>query len=180
MTKLSGLAVNGAPALTDTVISVEAPGSSPSDVQVTIQNLLALSGNWQAWTPTWAGTTVGNGTVVARYTQIGKTVHFQVLLTFGSTTTFAGTGVDTTFTPPTTPKPSDIATNYSPIGNCTANSATGFISGVGFTLYNLNTNLIVLTVFQSSGIGTNAMNSANVSTPATGGCLWANGTYETT
>lgn len=41
---------------------------------------------WQAWTPTYTNITVGNGTVVARYQQIGKTVQVFFSLTFGSTT----------------------------------------------------------------------------------------------
>lgn len=44
---------------------------------------------WQAWTPTFTNLTLGNGTVVARYAQIGKTVHCEFELTFGSTTTIS-------------------------------------------------------------------------------------------
>jgi len=40
---------------------------------------------WQDFTPTWTNVTVGNGTVVARYTQIGKIVYGYVSLTLGST-----------------------------------------------------------------------------------------------
>ncbi len=42
---------------------------------------------WKNSTPTYANITVGNGTVVSRYVQIGNTVHWQFMLTFGSTTT---------------------------------------------------------------------------------------------
>jgi len=45
-----------------------------------------LGGAWASWTPTWTNLTVGNGTVNAKYTQIGKTVHFRMSLVFGSTT----------------------------------------------------------------------------------------------
>jgi hypothetical protein len=48
------------------------------------------NGVWVDWTPTWTNLTVGNGTVVAKYTQIGKTVHYYVKVTFGSTTSIAG------------------------------------------------------------------------------------------
>lgn len=41
---------------------------------------------WQAWTPSYTNITVGDGTVVARYQQIGKTVIAYYSLTFGSTT----------------------------------------------------------------------------------------------
>lgn len=40
---------------------------------------------WSSWTPTWTNLTVGNSTVVAKYTQIGKTVHCRVSVEFGST-----------------------------------------------------------------------------------------------
>lgn len=46
---------------------------------------LKYTGGYTAWTPTWTGLTVGNGTVTARYTQVGKTVRFDVAFSFGST-----------------------------------------------------------------------------------------------
>ena len=41
---------------------------------------------WQTWTPTYTRLTIGNGTVVARYQQIGKTINFFWKLTWGTTT----------------------------------------------------------------------------------------------
>ena len=41
---------------------------------------------WQTWTPTYTSLTVGNGTVTARYQQIGKLVTVYYKLVFGSTT----------------------------------------------------------------------------------------------
>mgnify|MGYP000988083254 FL=1 len=42
-------------------------------------------GAWKSWTPTWTNLTVGaGGTVVAKYTQIGKTVHYYLSFTFGT------------------------------------------------------------------------------------------------
>lgn len=46
---------------------------------------------WQDYTPSNTNVTVGNGTQVARYAQIGKTVFVEYALTFGSTTAFSGT-----------------------------------------------------------------------------------------
>lgn len=47
---------------------------------------------WASWTPTWTGTgsnpAIGNGTIAAAYAQIGKTVHFRIKITMGSTTTY--------------------------------------------------------------------------------------------
>ena len=46
---------------------------------------------WRAWTPTYTNITVGNGTVSARYVQIGPFVMLDWYLTFGSTSSM-GTG----------------------------------------------------------------------------------------
>jgi hypothetical protein len=52
-------------------------------------------GAWQTYAPTWttSGTApaIGNGSISGRYVQFGKTVHFKILFTAGTTTTF-GTG----------------------------------------------------------------------------------------
>ncbi len=42
---------------------------------------------WKIWTPTYVNITVGDGTVVARYIEIGDEVHAKYELTFGATTT---------------------------------------------------------------------------------------------
>lgn len=47
------------------------------------------SGAWTSWTPSYTNLTVGNGTVVAKYQQIGKTVNFRWSLVCGSTTTIS-------------------------------------------------------------------------------------------
>jgi hypothetical protein len=51
---------------------------------------LAYTGGWATWTPSIASLTQGNGTLVARYTKIGKTVHFFLRFTFGSTSALTG------------------------------------------------------------------------------------------
>lgn len=42
---------------------------------------------WSSWAVTFANLTIGNATVVAKYIQIGKTVHFRLSVVIGSTTT---------------------------------------------------------------------------------------------
>lgn len=52
-----------------------------------------LSGSswaWQAWVPSWTNLTVGNGTVTAKYVQIGKTVHYRLYFIAGTTSSSAG------------------------------------------------------------------------------------------
>jgi len=58
---------------------------------------LKWAGDWQTWTPTYSGLTVGNGTVTAKYQQIGKLVNVYFQLTWGSTTSYSQYG---TFTLP--------------------------------------------------------------------------------
>jgi hypothetical protein len=52
----------------------------------------SAGGTYTAFTPSYTDITIGNGTSVARYTQIGKFVHVETLLTFGSTTSVNGSG----------------------------------------------------------------------------------------
>lgn len=50
----------------------------------------AHSGAWQAWSPTYTNLTIGNGTVIARYSQVGKTVTFVFEFTLGSSGSSVG------------------------------------------------------------------------------------------
>ena len=45
---------------------------------------------WTTWSPTLAGITKGNGTEIARYVKIGKTVIFNYSFTLGSTSAVTG------------------------------------------------------------------------------------------
>lgn len=56
---------------------------------------------WDSWTPTLANLTLGNGTLTARYKQVGKTVFYRFVFTLGST---SAVGTGPTFTLPTSPK----------------------------------------------------------------------------
>ena len=47
---------------------------------------LEYAGAYTAFTPTWTGLTVGNGTNLGRYLRIGNFIHVVYQLTFGSTT----------------------------------------------------------------------------------------------
>lgn len=77
-------------------------GNGPSSATLTadvvsLVGAVQLGGNgvdmtapWTSYTPTWTGSitnpTLGNGTLVGRYTLIGKTCHVAIQLTIGSTT----------------------------------------------------------------------------------------------
>lgn len=68
---------------------------------------------WNTFTPSYTNVTVGNGSSVARYIQIGKVVHMHVRFTLG--TTSAITGVPGISLPVNTPS-GRLHTGF---GNCT-------------------------------------------------------------
>ena len=51
---------------------------------------------WKVWTPTYANLTIGNGTVVARYVQIGSLVVARFEWTWGSTSSWDSTAATIT------------------------------------------------------------------------------------
>lgn len=86
------------------------------DGAVTPERILAGTGTtwvWQDWTPTLTNITLGNGTLVARYIQIGKTVSFTISFTLGTTSTVGTVG---TFTLPVTANTTGYIVTFSEIG----------------------------------------------------------------
>ena len=77
-------------------ISLTADGGTTLTERMYINNAGLITGTgtslgaWTAYTPTLGGTgwAIGNGTAIARYCVIGKTVHVMCEVTMGSTTTF--------------------------------------------------------------------------------------------
>jgi len=51
---------------------------------LTAAELNTAGGAWATWTPTITSWTQGNGTVVAVYEQVGRTVHCMVRITYGT------------------------------------------------------------------------------------------------
>jgi hypothetical protein len=51
---------------------------------------LKYTGSWTTWTPTYGSFSLGNGTVTARYCQIGKVMFWDFKVVFGSTTSITG------------------------------------------------------------------------------------------
>jgi hypothetical protein len=109
-------------------IVTEINGSLDSDniaaSGVVPNNILTGTGTswvWQDWTPSYSNIIEGNGTVVAKYIQIGKTVHYRYRLTLGST---SGVGTTATISLPVTSV--DYAVN-TPIGECIYTDANGSV-----------------------------------------------------
>jgi len=72
-------------------------------------------GAWQTWTPTYAGLTLGNGTVVARYLEIGKYGYAYLRITLGSTSSLSAVTA-VTISNPSTMDFAISAINVTPIG----------------------------------------------------------------
>jgi hypothetical protein len=112
--QISAGVLNSANAVTATSIAAGA-----------VQPLALVTGTgsgwaWSSWSPTWTNLTVGNGTVTARYIQIGKNVFFSLALVLGGTSAVTGS---VTFTLPVTsvaPLNAGI-----PLGNAIFHDATG-------------------------------------------------------
>jgi hypothetical protein len=97
-------AISSANLATDAVTTAKIADSNVTtikiaDANVTVDKMAATmgagtagTGAWDSWTPTLSGITIGNGTVVAKYIQIGKTVIAAFTFTFGSSSTM-GTGI---------------------------------------------------------------------------------------
>jgi hypothetical protein len=106
---------------------------------------LEWQGAWQAWTPTYANLTVGNGTTVARYQQIGKTVSFEIRFTLGSTSAI---GTTPSFTLPVTASLSS-ATYLALFGDATATNHIGGVDCNATTAFLYATNTSTAVAFVS-------------------------------
>jgi len=84
---------------------------------------------WQTYTPTYAGFTVGNATVVARYIEIGKFGYAYVSITLGSTSSVSAVTAMTISNPSTMALAGIGATT--PIGQCEfRDTGTNSFSGI--------------------------------------------------
>ena len=90
---------------------------------------------WQAYTPVLSGTgwAIGNGTRTGYYVKLGKIVHFQIRIVFGSTSTF-GAGARPELTLPVTAATVssniDFVTNVAYFDN---SASSRYLGGCDFT-----------------------------------------------
>lgn len=125
---------------------------------------------WLTYNPVWTSSTppaIGNGTKVGWYKQVGKTVHFKILMVFGTTTTY-GTGA-WTIGLPVTPHANMEGFVCAALGIQGANRSAAIgsyaLSNAGLILYTSGTS----TLFQSGA----------PLTWASTGEIRISGTYET-
>ena len=107
------------------VLAGPATGAAATPAFRALVNADLPSQAWQAWTPTWTNLTVGNGTVVAAYAQIGKTTFGRLSIVFGSTTSISG---DVQFSLPVTMATPGGTVRITPIGHvqCWDNGASTY------------------------------------------------------
>lgn len=128
---------------------------------------------WQSWTPTWTNLTVGNATVNSHYVQIGKTVHFYINLTLGSTSSVSG---DVSFTLPVTA--SSNFTTSQPIGIVRIRDS-GVATYMGNTEIKSNADAYARVHNASSTyVAQQSISSTIPMTWATGDTMQIEGTYE--
>ena len=77
---------------------------------------------WATWSPSYVNITVGNGTVVSKYREIGKWVQLYYDLTFGNTTSIS---TNNTISLPVTASSDYVVAEGNLIGACTAHDASG-------------------------------------------------------
>ena len=136
-----------------------------------VESQISGVGVWANFTPTWTATTtnptLGNGTLTGRFVQIGKTVHFSMILTLGSTTTI-GSG-NYRFSLPV----ACAGATYSPIGS----SHLRDNSGPDFRLYPAFL-VTSTTVGVMNGATAAQLTNTTPWTWAVGDEIRVNGTYE--
>lgn len=137
----------------------------------------AMLSAWTSWTPTFTNLTVGSGTLVAKYIQIGKTVHFIVKFTFGSGSSLS-VGTDTVATLPVSAN-TGAYFQFAPLGNVTSYDLSATTPWFGVVGYYSATEMVFESYVTSAAIAKiEAINASQPMTWATGDILFAQGTYE--
>jgi hypothetical protein len=129
---IANAATTGAPSISatggDTNVDLELTPKGTGNL--TVGGNTVMTGAWQDWTPSYSSVTVGNGTVVAKYCQIGKTIHFVWTLDIGSTTVI---GNNITISAPVTAS-AYFNNGFVPIGNASAEDS-GTSHSFGFVYF---------------------------------------------
>lgn len=136
-----------------------------------------LGGAWKDWTPTLTNMTLGNGSVVARYTQIGKNIKFIFIFTFGSTSSIHASN-EPQFTVPVEMRDYGLFTD-----DLTSNAEFA-LNGAKRVAYDSSGNAsseatsFAVTPQNSTTVKLNNVNSTTPYTFATNDKIYATGNYE--
>lgn len=129
----------------------------------------ALTDPWTSYSPTLTNITIGNGTIVGSYMQVGKLVSFRWTLTLGSTTVF--TGSIAVSIPVTALDAGWAGAAFLFDSSTAANRMPGVLNG-STTANNVHSGPI------NGGTGAGIVNATSPFTWATGDVIKGSGTYE--
>jgi hypothetical protein len=124
-----------------------APGGFPNGaaLEMILDEIDAMRAAWTTWTPTLTNLTQGNGTVLARYHQIGKTVRYRFRFVLGSTSAVGAAPVQITL--PVTPGDYTEFTlgicDYTDAGVANRFGVVRLVSGSTVNLLVLNTSAVL-------------------------------------
>jgi hypothetical protein len=144
-----------------------------TETKVSINGQTDAGGAWTAWTPTLTNMTLGNGSVVATYKQIGKTVFVKFIFTLGTTSAM---GTNPSFSLPATAS-SGLTQFAQSVGtsNCWDTSAS--VNYVGTLVY-IDTSTVRCYAVSGTNTPLVGISSTLPMTWATGDILSAQGFYE--
>lgn len=131
-------------------------------------SLVASSGTgwaWQTFSPSFTNFAIGNGTVVARYTQIGKMVWVYINAILGTTSTVSGS---ISFTPPVSASSTYNSTGNAVIGFGALNS--GAVGAIAAPFFGGSNATLQIGYFAASSTNNN-LTATSATTPGT----WAVG-----
>lgn len=137
----------------------------------------AIPQSWKSWTPSWTNLTTGNGTLnYAKFVQIGKTVHFRLKFTLGSTSSIGGS---VSFSAPV-----ELNADYA-IASNDAIESTGSLIDTGTANYECTLKWATSTTIAIRALNAGATHLIHVTLSSTVPHTWANtdvisiaGTYE--
>lgn len=128
---------------------------------------------WATWSPTLTNATLGNGTVTAKYIQIGKTVLYSFTFVLGSTSSISGTfGFSLPATSVAYPTVHDI------LGSGTMNDTSGSSYPI-FAKYATTTTVSIRYIDDAAGgVVYAGLNGSAPVTVATGDSISVSGAYQ--
>lgn len=128
---------------------------------------------WTSWSPTLTNMTQGNGTITAKFVQLGKTVHWRFKFVLGSTSAM-GTGP--TFSLPVALHADYAASAQEILGNGVARDAG--VAGYNCQVYVASSTTAVISRIGGSGSADVNITAAAPFVWGSGDVLTAAGTYE--
>jgi hypothetical protein len=140
-----------------------------------IKDANILTQAWTSWSPTWTNLTVGNGTVSAYYSRLGKTVFFRLGIVFGSSSSVSGV-VSATLPVTSISYPGTATTQVLGLGRILDSGTAAFEAhGVWASTTTMSIRVLLANATYLTDLG---LSSTTPMTWATGDEIFIQGTYE--